>query len=306
MRKTYVFLSILGVLLAILAAASESGRWRLAVLNLKLTGELPDLTWVEVAAGLRLCAWGPCHRPLVMGDVTIVSTDTGNPCPVLWNTPYGPMRGFLEDRRIVEHFQTLSWFASSEGPKVEPGDVVLEIGAWLGNFTRWALDQGASLVVAFEPVPLNRSCFEQNFAGEIQDGRVIVIPEAAWDRAGRVRMANIGPDNEEGSSKGFGVADDGPVEAASVTIDEIVERLGLERVDFINMDIEGGEQYALRGAQRTLQRFRPVIVSCIHHLPGDRERIPKVVLDIEPSYDVHKTELHAIFRPISEPQEPGD
>ena len=77
-RKTCVFVSILGALLAIFAAASESGRWRLAVLNLKLTGELPNLTWVEVAAGLRLCAWGPCHRSLVLGDVTLARTDTGN------------------------------------------------------------------------------------------------------------------------------------------------------------------------------------------------------------------------------------
>ena len=76
MRKTFVFLSILGALLAISAAASESGRWRLAVLNLKLAGELPDLSWVEVVAGLRLCAWGPCHRSLVIGDVTLARTGT--------------------------------------------------------------------------------------------------------------------------------------------------------------------------------------------------------------------------------------
>lgn len=78
MRKTYVLLPVVAALLAICAGASESGQWRLAVLNRKLTGELPDLSWVDVISGLRLCAWGPCHRSLVMGDVTPARTDTDN------------------------------------------------------------------------------------------------------------------------------------------------------------------------------------------------------------------------------------
>ena len=205
-----------------------------------------------------------------------------------------------EDRRILEHSLTRSWLVSPDSPRVQPGDIVLEIGAWLGAFTRFALDRGAKLVVAFEPQPANRSCFEQNFADEIEQGRVVVIAAAAWNRAGPVRLANIGPLNPERSRKGFAVAEDGPIEARSVTIDETVERLGLDAVNFINLDIEGGERHALSGATRTIRRFRPVIVSCIHHLPGDRERIPKTVLEIEPRYDVQMTDLQGFFRPIPE------
>ena len=298
MRKRWALMSFAGVLLVI-AGASDSGRWRLDVLRLKLTGDLPDFSWVEVVSGLRLCAWGPCHRPLVRG-VVLAGTDIDNPCPVLWNTPSGPMRGFIEDRRILEHSLTRSWLVSPDSPRVQPGDIVLEIGAWLGAFTRFALDRGAKLVVAFEPQPANRSCFEQNFADEIEQGRVVVIAAAAWNRAGPVRLANIGPLNPERSRKGFAVAEDGPIEARSVTIDETVERLGLDAVNFINLDIEGGERHALSGATRTIRRFRPVIVSCIHHLPGDRERIPKTVLEIEPRYDVQMTDLQGFFRPIPE------
>ncbi len=299
MRKRWTLISFAGVLLVI-AGASESGRWRLDVLRLKLTGELPMFSWTEVFSGLRLCSWGPCHRSLIVGEVAFAEFDANNPCPVLWNTPSGPMRGLIEDRSVLEHFLTRSWIAHPESPRVQPGDIVLEIGAWLGAFTRSALDQGASLVVAFEPEPINRSCFEQNFADEIEQGRVVVIAAAAWDRAGRVKLANVGPLNAEGSRKGFAVANDGPIEADSVTIDETVERLELERVNFINMDIEGGELYALRGALRTIQRFHPVIVSCIHHLPGDRKRIPESVLEMESRYDLQMTDLQGFFRPIRE------
>ena len=40
-------------------------------------------------------------------------------------------------------------------------------------------------------------------------------------------------------------------------LDEIVEQLELRRVDFIKVDIEGSERRALRGASRTIARFKP-------------------------------------------------
>ena len=110
-------------------------------------------------------------------------------------------------------------------------------------------------------------------------------------------MANIGPDNAYGSNKGFAVAYEGPVGVEAATIDEVVARLGLTRVDFINVDIEGGDARALRGARTTIQNFRPVIVSCLHHIPGDRKRVVDTVLEIEPRYAVERTFLQAYFRP---------
>ena len=41
------------------------------------------------------------------------------------------------------------------------------------------------------------------------------------------------------------------------TIDGVVERLGLDRLDFVKADIEGWELQLLRGAERALERFRP-------------------------------------------------
>jgi FkbM family methyltransferase len=49
-----------------------------------------------------------------------------------------------------------------------------------------------------------------------------------------------------------------------VTIDEYCERLGLGRVDFIRMDIEGAEQKALAGAAGVLDRDRPHVLIEIH------------------------------------------
>lgn len=43
----------------------------------------------------------------------------------------------------------------------------------------------------------------------------------------------------------------------AVTIDDVMEEQHLGRVDFMKMDIEGGEVDALRGAEETLKKFTP-------------------------------------------------
>lgn len=297
-RKFIILLGLLATVAAVAAATSERGRWRLEVLSWKATGNLPVMSWPEVVRGLFRCDAEPCIDKIARSAVTIGEFDADNPCPVLWKTPLGPIRGLFEDHPVLEHFTAHSWIVDPAAPRVKQGDIVLEVGAWLGSFTRAALSQGAALVVAMEPEPINRSCLEQTFASEIEAGRVKVIGKAAWDHAGPVKMANHGPNAVEGSHKGFGVADEGPVDAMAITIDELVGTLNLERVDFLEMDIEGGESRALQGARQTLQQFRPTIVACIHHLPGDREEIPRTVLEIEPSYEVETTKLQGYFRPV--------
>jgi hypothetical protein len=45
-------------------------------------------------------------------------------------------------------------------------------------------------------------------------------------------------------------------------------------IDFIKMDIEGSELKALKGAERTLKRCRPVLAITIYHSPEDFVGIP--------------------------------
>jgi FkbM family methyltransferase len=44
------------------------------------------------------------------------------------------------------------------------------------------------------------------------------------------------------------------------TIDALIERTGLTRLDFIKIDVEGAELQVLRGGQRTLREFRPAML----------------------------------------------
>ena len=77
----------------------------------------------------------------------------------------------------------------------------------------------------------------------------------------------------------------------ALPLDDIVDNLQLDRVDFIKMDIEGAERQALEGARRTIQRFHPRMAICTYHMIDDPVVVPEVALNIQPDYRVHAKEL---------------
>jgi hypothetical protein len=61
----------------------------------------------------------------------------------------------------------------------------------------------------------------------------------------------------------------------TLSIDDLVASQGLERLDFIKMDIEGAEMSALRGAEGALRRFRPKLAICVYHSLSDFWSVPQ-------------------------------
>lgn len=169
----------------------------------------------------------------------------------------------------------------------QAGDVVLDVGANVGLFTRAALEAGASVVVAVEPVPANVESLRRNFAEEIAKGRVIVHGEGAWDRSDTLEMYVYDESQLDSFTMGERPEAARPPRRVSLpvaTIDSIVSRLGLPRVDFVKMDIEGAEARALAGASRTLRRFAPRLAIATENLPDDPVTIPHLVAEIVPAY----------------------
>lgn len=68
------------------------------------------------------------------------------------------------------------------------------------------------------------------------------------------------------------------VEVETITLDLLLEKAGLEKIDFLSMDIEEGEPAALRAFD--IERFRPELV-CIEAGP------PKVREAIAPYFEAH-------------------
>jgi FkbM family methyltransferase len=68
------------------------------------------------------------------------------------------------------------------------------------------------------------------------------------------------------------------------TVDNIVQELGLTKLDVIKIDAEGSEMAILRGASRTIASLRPTIIVSAYHRPGDREEIPRFVSSLDSRY----------------------
>ena len=49
-------------------------------------------------------------------------------------------------------------------------------------------------------------------------------------------------------------------EVQTEALDSLLEENGIDRVDVIKVDVEGAEELVLRGATRSLTRYRPVVI----------------------------------------------
>jgi FkbM family methyltransferase len=196
----------------------------------------------------------------------------------LMRTPYGDFwepdigHGSAAIAQMAEFDAKYSGFA---GNPIHRGDVVLDCGANIGTFTRRALMMGAATVVAIEPAPNNVESLRRNFQQEIRDGKVIVYEKGVWDKDDFLVLSI----NDKTSAMDSFVIHEGArgVKVPLTTIDKLVHELGLPRVDFIKMDIEGAERRALDGGSQTIAQFRPRLEISVNHLPDDPEVVPQVV-----------------------------
>ena len=150
------------------------------------------------------------------------------------------------------------------GPcRVRPGDVVVDAGASEGLFTRFALARGAR-VIAVEPFGPMAGALRRTFAPEIAEGRVRVDQVAISDRPGEARLTLLDPSQPWGAT--LSPLDEGAGEVVPrTTVDELVERSGWGRCDFLKMDVEGVERAAVAGAIATLRRDRPRLSIAVYH-----------------------------------------
>src|SRR5262245_28269541 len=219
----------------------------------------------------------------ILGASKLVREDAGLE---LWDTPKGQF-WIPKGNRFVLPFNLaemeLKIYGSGEH-FVHPGDIVLDCGASDGDFTREALAAGASKVVAIEVAPASAECIRRNLSPEIAAGRVVVYTKGVWDKDD-VLTLNVDPTNFAASSVVLRPATSRPsIQVPLTTLDQIVAELGLPRVDFIKMDIEGAEVRALHGARQTLAKFRPRMAITAEHQPNDEVDIPAAVRAARPDY----------------------
>ncbi len=141
---------------------------------------------------------------------------------------------------------------------VRPGMTVLDVGAHVGWHTlRMAQRVGDSgRVVAFEPVYAFRKDLQSHLAANRLQRRVAVMPLGLSDLDGK-RSCSIDTDSAT-------VCAEGDVAPGTTTVkvrrlDDVVVELGLPRIDFVKIDVNGHERHVIAGARAVLTKDRPML-----------------------------------------------
>ena len=150
-------------------------------------------------------------------------------------------------------------------PHLPEGAVVFDVGAHAGQFSKLFAGLAPSgFVYAFEPSPYTLSLLRRALAWN-RVRNVEILPVGLSATAGEAPLST--PIKKSGV-RGFGLASLAGVAAGRAqsdetvpldTIDGVVERRAIPRLDFIKADIEGWELHMLRGGARSLARFRPAL-----------------------------------------------
>ncbi len=151
-------------------------------------------------------------------------------------------------------------------PFIPQDGIVFDVGGHAGQFAKlFSTLVPNGEVFSFEPSTYSRSIL-QTMVGLKYLSNVYVLPVGLSDSP---QQGLIHTPIKKQGSLGYGLAFVGSADGLSrktvsskillSSIDQIVESLALDRVDFIKADIEGSELLMLQGGIKTLSKFHPAL-----------------------------------------------
>ncbi len=145
--------------------------------------------------------------------------------------------------------------------QLKEGDVVVDAGAYPGDYAIWASRQvGATgKVICFEPTPHNRAILERNLRREKYDN-AIIVPKGLWNKNTTLNLSGI---------TGFSasVSEDNTGDTIDVSrLDDALDKLGISKIDVLKMDIEGAEIEAIQGCEKTLEANKAQVMIATYHI----------------------------------------
>jgi FkbM family methyltransferase len=143
---------------------------------------------------------------------------------------------------------------------LSPGETFVDVGACYGIYTLVAsrIVGGRGQVIAFEPSSRAFPILKKNISlNNLTNVRAFCL--ALSDKSGRTllyRHPKVGCD----SLAAHGSVSEGPQEITTQVLDDVIRELPIDRVGVIKMDVQGAEEWVLRGARNILTTMHPVVI----------------------------------------------
>jgi FkbM family methyltransferase len=192
----------------------------------------PTMTDAAIQTPIQVTSRGKVFRVLVSGEA--------------WHPSFWSFLDELETRE--------SWWT------INPGDVVADIGADFGSYSLSALAQGAATVYAWSPPfklpddPIECRTLRRSAELNGWQNRLICFDTGLWSKPGYVTVTDwnkLGEWTREAAKN--------PEAVATFPVGTL-DDLGLTRLDWAKLDVEGAELEILRGAEQTIRACRPRIL----------------------------------------------
>lgn len=168
--------------------------------------------------------------------------------------------------------------------KAEKGDVVIDAGACWGDTALFFASEVGSdgKVYSFEFIPSNIEIFNKNLdLNSHLSGTVKIVPSPLWEKSGqKLYFTDFGPASRVFTEK----PETSGGETETLTIDDFVKREEIAKVDFIKMDIEGAEPFAVKGATDTIVKFKPKLAIAVYHKLSDFYTIAQYIQSLDLGY----------------------
>ncbi len=151
--------------------------------------------------------------------------------------------------------QDASWFTYEDEAVVRDrdwtiveGDVVLDVGCAYGSYVLTALATGAAMVHTWNPNANENNYMRASLELNGWLDKCVIHEDGLWSKTGFLRDTDLE------------FTEDVPVEAAFPvrTLDSY--ELGLDKVDWLKLDVEGAEVEVLKGAEQLIRKFTPKVV----------------------------------------------
>jgi len=201
-----------------------------------------------------------------------------------FNDDYNPQNFHYVEKYLKESPYCYTDWLETFDVTVQENDVVIDAGAWIGEFSAYAAFKNAQ-VYAFEPLSSTYEILKKTAA---LNKNIVPVEYGLSDSAFTSYLQINSPAGHDNSVIAKEEITDEHIvqEIRLTTIDDFVRENNLQKVNFIKADIEGYERFMLLGAKETLRKFAPKLAICTYHLPDDKEILRDIILEANPNYRI--------------------